>query len=476
MESGLEKINFLFTKNKNNKNYQDKNSLINEILKILNVNIGTGLSLSDKEMKCYKNKILNRKIQNLNQLIIFNPYKMLFLLFLSMLLDLTHIYKNENTLLFFFCMFIMLVLLVIWLHYFLYHLKYTNKIEKNQNIDKEKIINPCNLVFEVKRNSQKINVSLHDIVMGDILFLKEGFTPFNCVLINGEIKIVSNYRYKLTDKEFEFEIKNSENNLIFSNSYVIQGKAEVVCLSFPQEITNQNISNFLKIKSEFSPKINNYSLTPINYDFKKEYQDEDMKLLYEYFNDDSNWDILLNDDVCKIERKVLEINPEVPLIRTTAILENFSVDEVYKAIVDIEVRKSWDKNFDIYEKIESNEKYDVLYMILKSPVMFISQRELIQQRKIYSNPSDESKLIHFKSCVHEKYPITEKYVRAETIISGYHIQSHDYNKSKTKICIISQTDIKGSLPKNFVNQMAAKGPREWILCLLKALFKLKTKI
>jgi hypothetical protein len=50
-------------------------------------------------------------------------------------------------------------------------------------------------------------------------------------------------------------------------------------------------------------------------------------------------------------------------------------------------------------------------------------------------------MIHFKSINHPLAPTRNKFVRANTIISGYYIETVCTNPPRTFLSIISQTDI-----------------------------------
>ena len=64
-------------------------------------------------------------------------------------------------------------------------------------------------------------------------------------------------------------------------------------------------------------------------------------------------------------------------------------------------------------------------------------------------------------------PENPKFVRAETIISGYFIKTVSINPIKTLVSIIAQTDIKGSIPNFIVNNVSQKAPKEWVNNLMK---------
>jgi len=74
---------------------------------------------------------------------------------------------------------------------------------------------------------------------------------------------------------------------------------------------------------------------------------------------------------------------------------------------------------------------------------------------------------------HPRCPVKKKVVRAETIISGYFIESIRDNPPKTLVSIISQTDIKGSIPTMIVNAVAQKAPIEWVNNLTKGCEKVR---
>ena len=90
----------------------------------------------------------------------------------------------------------------------------------------------------------------------------------------------------------------------------------------------------------------------------------DLKILCDSFNNTEGWEKVLEDKICKIERKTVK-GSEIPITRTTALLENYNIEEVFKAIFNIDMRKKWDNNFDVFEVVESTEAFDDLYMVLK---------------------------------------------------------------------------------------------------------------
>jgi hypothetical protein len=77
---------------------------------------------------------------------------------------------------------------------------------------------------------------------------------------------------------------------------------------------------------------------------------------------------------------------------------------------------------------------------------------------------------------HESCPKLKKFVRAQTYISGYYIQTIEKDPPKSKFCTISQTDIGGSIPLSLINAFSKKAPKEWINTFKKGLDKIKNKL
>lgn len=164
------------------------------------------------------------------------------------------------------------------------------------------------------------------------------------------------------------------------------------------------------------------------------------------------------------------------LIKTVAYLDGFTKEEVFEAISNVNIRKQWDKIFSEFKIVETNneEGWEVLYMSIKSPSIFVSDRDFVQKRKIWRDfPTKESIILHFKSVDHHLCPEKPKFVRAETVISGYFIKTISLNPIKTLVSIISQTDIKGSIPNWLVNSASQKAPREWVNNLIKGCEKIR---
>jgi len=74
----------------------------------------------------------------------------------------------------------------------------------------------------------------------------------------------------------------------------------------------------------------------------------------------------------------------------------------------------------------------------------------------------------FQSFAHPKMPPHKNRVRGETHIAGYILKPSARDPKSTDLCILTQVDIKGSIPKIIVNMVAGKAPAEWVHKLVKA--------
>ncbi len=107
-------------------------------------------------------------------------------------------------------------------------------------------------------------------------------------------------------------------------------------------------------------------------------------------------------------------------------------------------------------------------------MMLITQRDMVQKRKIWHPmPDNDSFLIFFYSVKHDKCPVLSKFVRAISLRSGYFIKTIQHDPPQSKIVSVSQSDFGGSLPRPLVVSMTSKAPKDWVLSLKKGLDKIK---
>ena len=160
-------------------------------------------------------------------------------------------------------------------------------------------------------------------------------------------------------------------------------------------------------------------------------------------------------------------NPAI-MLKTFAYITDFTPYEVFQAIADVNIRKQWDTIFSEFKIIDTIQENEIIYMRIKSPSVFVSDRDFVQQRKIWTDfPEKNSVCMHFKSVIHPAAPEMKKVIRGEIIISGYYIRTLSVKPQRTFLSIITQSNIKGHIPTWLVNKVAQRAPRDWVVNLQK---------
>jgi hypothetical protein len=181
------------------------------------------------------------------------------------------------------------------------------------------------------------------------------------------------------------------------------------------------------------------------------------------------WELTVNKANINVLRFISR-NEEAPvLVRAYAKIPNMSIANVFYHIVDPEVRPKWDQNFSMFSLIPHahDNECEILYCTLNSP-FGVTPRDFLQYRK--SLVDNGVATIMMRSAVHEDRPPSPGYIRAESLISGYVIRQVGED---VELFLMSQTDIKGLIPKWMVNMFAAKAPAQWVENLAKSCKKLK---
>jgi len=229
-----------------------------------------------------------------------------------------------------------------------------------------------------------------------------------------------------------------------------------------------------EIKEEFkyciSTKKNDLIYIPDNENYRT--NDKDLKQLIDLLNEPTTKDFgytnVINEKKCKVYKRLVEGIPVI-LIKALAHLP-YSKDVVFEAIANLDIRKQWDSVFSELRVVNHNGENgaEILYMIIKSPVFIVKNRDFVQQRKIWRNfPTTKSHMLHFISIDTPDCPENKKCIRAETVISGYYMQDDPEEPEHTLLGVLSQTDVKGDIPVFLVNKFAPKSSKSWISSLKK---------
>ena len=336
----------------------------------------------------------------------------------------------------------------------------------NSNIDElNNLFNPSKqnlkpkIIFGDIKNLLEIHINKEELYKPT---KNNGVTHFNNKHLEIENKILNeenkislksqkpnnlNNESKLSKKEEIENNKESKNEEIITTTKPIEKKYK-----FYIKTTKDN---FIKIPNP------NYGT-----------DDKDLKYLIELMNEkplkENGYHRVVEEANIHIFKRMVP-GIDVILIKSICTIP-YNKDIIFEAIANVEIRKKWDSVFSELKVVNHNGENgaEILYMIIKSPSFLVSDRDFVQQRKIWKEfPTKNSHILHFISVESPDCPLNKKYVRAETIISGYFIEDIPNQPNKSTLGIISQTDIRGKIPTWLVNKVAPKASKGWVVSLLK---------
>jgi hypothetical protein len=174
--------------------------------------------------------------------------------------------------------------------------------------------------------------------------------------------------------------------------------------------------------------------------------------------DTSNFTKVFSNEKLTVLKKVPEDSPAV-IVKTTVELD-CPPEYIFELIYDLNWRFKWDNvlsRLKIVDTVSPNT--DIMYSFFKSP-MGVANRDFLQKRTFIHNVKGARTIIVFSNAKHPKCPPVADAIRAFTIISGYFIK--EITPQKTHLTVVSQSDIKGHVPKWIVNYAASKAPMSWL--------------
>ena len=293
----------------------------------------------------------------------------------------------------------------------------------------------------------------------------------------GDLKQLTEYSYKINIFTNSIKTTDTDNQIPINNKNI--PKKEII--NIKREILNQDL-NYQKInnstleegkikkkKYKYHIRTNKRSLIKLPEEIYGT-DDKELKQIIDVINEEpieeNGYQKVINESKTKIFKKVIP-GYDVILIKTLCQIP-FNKDIIYEAIANLEIRKKWDSSFSelkIINEKKDNKNVELLYMIIKSPSLITKDRDNVQQRKIWKNfPNNNSHILHFTSIDSPQFPKSKKYIRANTIISGYYIEDIP-GENKSNLIIVSQTDVGG--PNWLINKVAPKASKNWVNNLIK---------
>lgn len=295
---------------------------------------------------------------------------------------------------------------------------------------------------------------LHEIKLTNNLFNE--VKKFEKKMTYNNINLIS----KKEDKKEKFPIIKEED---ISSNHLKSDMKQIVQKKELQKREEENYKYFIKTNKNSFIYIDNQ-----NYGTN----DKDLKNLIDLMNESPKKELgyskVIDEKSCQVYKKQSE-KVDVILVKCYANIP-YNKDIIFEAITNLEIRMKWDTSFSELRIVnhDGENGAEILYMIVKSPSMFVDDRDFVQQRKIWKEfPTKNSHVLHFKSIDSPSCPKKKGVVRAETKISGYYIQDDPKKPGNSIFGSLSQTDIGGNIPTFLVNQFGPKSSKGWLKNLSK---------
>lgn len=193
--------------------------------------------------------------------------------------------------------------------------------------------------------------------------------------------------------------------------------------------------------------------------------DPEINKLLEIIKEPTNgegWSQPVNEKNVTFYKKTSSGSPLV-LVKGMAVIEGIPLEIMWKSISDINLRSKWEEMFHSFELIDTNpDGTELIYSIMKTPFP-VSGRDFVHKKTLlFDYPAKGQILLHFVSVETPKKPPTG-YVRGQTIVSGYVFKEMSKFPLRCSIHIVTQVDMKGSLPSSLINMFAASGSKDWVV-------------
>jgi hypothetical protein len=181
--------------------------------------------------------------------------------------------------------------------------------------------------------------------------------------------------------------------------------------------------------------------------------DEDFDLFCAFIEETKSWRKMHYDEKTKATVFTKESdNVAINIFKLTVPMPDVAPEVLYDVLHDHEYRKVWDDNMVegivIHQLDSCNE---IGYYHAKSPAIIIQDRDFVNQRAWKSIPERKTHVIMNWSIEHASWPHKRNVVRAQSILSGYHIVSN--GKDGCFFTYVTQTDPKGWIPAWVTNNV-----------------------
>lgn len=177
------------------------------------------------------------------------------------------------------------------------------------------------------------------------------------------------------------------------------------------------------------------------------------------------WKRISKTEFTEVSRKEME-DDKHHLVKMMFWLPNVPCNAAVELCTNLELRQKWDPHFHHIEVIEQFEDYCCVHWQGQLPTG-IKDRDLLQYMWVKKDERTDitRTFVILKAATHPKCPEQKGYIRAQTIHAGLIIHCEPNNSSK--ITVLAQTDMKGSIPTALSNFAMEHSADKWRVALVK---------
>ena len=248
----------------------------------------------------------------------------------------------------------------------------------------------------------------------------------------------------------------------FRRRYSILQTSENINFSLFKNSNDTNISNQITFTSDSTPLTHTEKETSFESIFDRKFLTS-TELSLEFSFTKNGFEIFINKNGSIFNKKI----PVIKMFYKLSINElkqGTTIKDIDFAMNDPQTRLKWDTSLKDYKIIEGNKENYILHYIMKSPMIFVSERDVIDKRlDFYENDI----YYDFSSSVKDDFiPLEENIVRMTDHCSLYKMYEE---KDEFNFVSITQMDTKYKLPNAMLSYQLPLNYKKWYDSLINAI-------
>lgn len=181
------------------------------------------------------------------------------------------------------------------------------------------------------------------------------------------------------------------------------------------------------------------------------FTDEDVQQLLDLESGEEGWDKVKEKKGAIVYRRA-EKN-SVPLIKGVLEYSGIPTEKILEFYTDFEVRKKWNKKTVSIDVLDERDDFKIIHSVFKMPTG-CDNRDAVQCSMVKSEEDGSRHVLLYKSCNHpNKPPKKSSPLRADVQLMGAVIRPKEGEEGVTTVTFFNQINLKGWMPKAFVNKI-----------------------